>query len=300
MLVIHLSLVLASAAAAVGTSTVRAADFVNTSIIQSTGRKASCITGLVEVTVTATNRKLLYSGPADELAATQTIVELLKVNPTIYNTTNGGDRITNGVYKIFSRLCIPNDSSVAKNVQTVQFLTHAATLGIGYWDIAPGYSHVDAAAQAGYATFSYDQLGVGKSDHPDPIQVVQAYLHVEIAHILIQFLRTTRIGGHVFKNIVGVGHGAGSTITQAITTKYPKDVDAAILSGLSTSNVYVGTSIASFSFVIANTEPFGRFVGIANGYLTQATPQSLQFSYYNYPYFDPKSVQSVTRSTLLC
>lgn len=244
----------------------------------------------MKVAVTVTNTNLLYSGPADQLVATQTIVELLKLNPTIYNTTNGGDRIINGTYNIYSKFCFPTDPSLAKTVQTVQFLTHGATLSIGYWDIAPGYSYVDAAAQAGYATFSYDLLGVGKSDHPDPVQVVQANIHVEIAHALIGFLRTTRIGGHTFKTVVGVGHSAGSTITQAITTKYPKDVDAVILSGTSTSNAYVGLSLASFSFVIANTDPSRRFVGIANGYLTQATPQSIQFSFYNYPYFDPKSM----------
>lgn len=290
MLAIQLSLFLASAAAAAATNMFRTADFVNGSVIQSTGRKSSCITGLIKVAVTATNTKLLYSGPANELVATQTIVELLKVNPTIFNTTNGGDHIISSAYNIFSKLCFPTDPSTAKKVQTVQFLTHGATLGIGYWDIAPGYSYVDAAAQAGYATFSYDLLGVGKSDHPDPIQVVQATLHVEIAHALIGFLRTGRIGGHAFRTVVGVGHSAGSTITQAITTKYPKDVDAAILSGASISNAYVGTALASFSFVIANTDPSGRFEGIANGYLTQATPQSIQFAFYNYPYFDPKSV----------
>ena len=174
MLAIHLSLVLPLAlalalalAAAAATTVIQAAEFATTSMIQSTGGKASCISGLVKVTVTATNTKLLYSGPADQLAATQTIVELLKVNPTIYNTTNGGDRIVHGVYKIFSKLCFPTDPCLAKNLQTVQFLIHGATLGIGYWDIAPGYSYVDVAAQAGYATFSYDQLGVGKSEHPD-------------------------------------------------------------------------------------------------------------------------------------
>lgn len=232
MLAMSLPLVLGAAATAMATNILSAAGFANASIIQSTGGKASCITGFITVAVTATNTKLLYSGPADELVATQTIVELLKLNPTIYNTTNGGDREITGTFKIFSKLCFPTDPSIAKDVQTVQFLTHGATLGIEYWDIAPGYSYVDAAAQAGYATFSYDMLGVGKSDHPDPIQIVQARLYVEIAHTLIRLLRTTRIGPHAFKQVVGVGHSVGSTITQAITTKYPKDVDAAILSGV--------------------------------------------------------------------
>lgn len=56
---------------------------------------------------------------------------------------------------------------------------------------------------------------------------------------------------------------------------------------VSNSLTYAGLSLASFSLVIANQDPSGRFVGIANGYLTQATPQSIQFSFYSYPYFDP-------------
>ncbi|MCJ1422750.1 hypothetical protein MMC29_000630 [Sticta canariensis] len=287
--VLPLALVLALAlAAAAATTIIEAAESATAPMILSTGGKASCISGLVKVTVTATNTKLLYSGPADQFAATQTVVELLKVSPTIYNTTNGGDRIVHGAYKIFSKLCFPTDPSLARNLQTVQFLIHGATLGIGYWDIAPGYSYVDVAAQAGYATFSYDQLGVGKSEHPDPIQIVQATLEVEIAHALISALRTAGIGPHAFNTVVGVGHSAGANIVQGVTTKYPKDFDAAILSGISISNSYLGPPLASWSAVIANTDPSRRFLGIANGYLTQATPQSIQFSFYNYPYFDPK------------
>lgn len=306
MLVIHLSLVLPLAlalalalAAAAAITMIEAAEFATAPMIQSTGGKARCISGLVKVTVTATNTKLLYSGPADQFAATQTLVELLKVSPTIYNTTNGGDRIIHGAYKIFSKLYFPTDSFLTKNLHTVQFLIHGATLDNGYWDIALGYSYVDAAAQAGYATFSYDQLGVGKSEHPDPIQIVQGTLQVEIAHALILALRTAGIGPHAFKTVVGVGHSAGSQIARVVTTKYPKDFDAAILSGISTSNSYMGTALASWSSVIANTDPSRRFLGIANGYLTEATPQSIQFPFYNYPYFDPKSMQLATRYTLL-
>ena len=39
-----------------------------------------------------------------------------------------------------------------------------------YWDFSPDggdeYSYVAAAANAGHATFRYDQLGTGLSEHP--------------------------------------------------------------------------------------------------------------------------------------
>lgn len=263
--------------------------FTNPLLTRSANGHAACITGLVPVSVTSKNTKLLYSGPVNQEAATQTLVDLLQINPTIFGTTYGGPSVVNSTYAIHSKLCVPVQSSLAQYPGTIQFLTHGATLGIQYWDIAPGYSYVDAAAKAGYATFSYDRLGVGKSDHPDPIQVVQAYMHVEIAHQLIQYLRTAQIGGFIFKIVVGVGHSAGSTISQAVTTKYPRDFDSIILTGASISTTYVGTGIASFSLQIANTDPSGRFAGIANGYLTQSTPQSIQFPFLSYPYYDNNS-----------
>lgn len=263
--------------------------FANPLLARSADGHAACITGLVTVPVTANNTKLLYSGPVDQEAATQTLIDLLQINPTIYRTTYGGSSVVNGTYAINSKLCVPVESSLSQNLGTIQFLTHGATLGIQYWDIAPGYSYVDAAAKAGYATFSYDRLGVGKSDHPDPIQVVQASMHVEIAHQLVQFLRTAHIGGFAFKTVVGVGHSAGSTISQAVTAKYPRDFDSVILTGTSISVTYVGTGLASFSLQIANTDTSRRFAGIANGYLTQSTPESIQFPFLSYPYYDNNS-----------
>ena len=126
--------------------------------------------------MTTTNKKLLHPSPADQADATQTISELLKANPTIYKIIGGGQSAFQGTYGIFSRLCFPVEASLAKEVQTTQLLTRGGSLNSGFWDIAPGNSYIDAAAEAGYAIFSYDQLGVGKSGHPDPIQVVQALL----------------------------------------------------------------------------------------------------------------------------
>ncbi len=252
----------------------------------STGGGAACITGSVEVAVTSNNIKLNYTGPANQLVATETIVEYLQANP---KSILGGINPITGNYSIYAKLCLPSNSTVAKEIKTVHFLTHGDTLDSTYWDIAPGYSYVDAAATAGYATFSYDRIGVGKSEHPDPVQVVQGPLQVEIAHFLVSSLRSGQIGGYPFHTVVGVGHSAGSTVTQGQTTKYPRDFDAIILTGTSTEITYVAATLASFDFIIANTDPSGKFQGIANGYLTQATQEGIQFSFFRYPNFDPKS-----------
>ena len=285
------SVVLTSSATRTAPRHVTTTGFSRSSIVKSVGQQATCVTGIINVDVTATQTKLLFTGPANNQATVETFVELQQANPTIYARTNGGPANVTGSFDIYSKLCLPTNATlVTGGITTVQFLTHGATLDINYWEIAEGYSYVDAAAARGYATFSYDRLGVGKSEHPDPIQTVQAPIQVEIAHQLIQLLRTG-LGGHAFKKVVGVGHSAGSTFTQGVTTKYPRDFDAVIISGTSTEITFVGASVAAFDIISANTDPSGRFDGIANGYFTQGvnSPQSIQFPFFRYPFYDPKS-----------
>ena len=271
--------------------------FSRSAIVRSAGQQATCVTGFINVNVTATQTKLLFTGPANNMATVETFVELQQANSTIYTRTNGGPTEITSSFDIFSKLCVPNNATLLRDgITTVQFLTHGATLDINYWDIAEGYSYVDAAAARGYATFSYDRLGVGKSEHPDPIQIVQAPIQVEVAHRLVQLLRSG-LGGYAFKKVVGVGHSAGSTYTQGVSTKYPEDFNAVIISGTSTEITYVGASVAAFDIISANTDPSGRFDGIANGYFTQGvnSPQSIQFSFFRYPFFDPKSTTLFTQ-----
>ena len=268
--------------------------FTNPKFMASVGGTAACITGYVNVSVTVSQTKLLYTGPANNIAAVQTVIELVQANPTIYNSTNGGTSTIVGTYNIYAKLCVPTDLILFKNLQTVHLLTHGATSDMSYWEISKENSYIDAAVAQGYATFSYDRLGVGKSDHPDPIQVVQAPIHVEIAHQLVQQLRPGTLGARFFPNVVGVGHSAGSAYTRAVTAKYPTDFNATILQSASTESTYSGATYAAFDIIIANTDPSGRFNGIANGYLTQgaSSPQSVQFPFYHYPGFDPKSQSS--------
>jgi pimeloyl-ACP methyl ester carboxylesterase len=195
-----------------------------------------------------------------------------------------------GTWSIASRLCYPASDTAAAKVTTVQLLTHGATLDSTYWDFANGYSYIDAATAAGYATFSYDRLGVGQSAHPDPIQVVQAALQVEILHQLVVLLRASPgLGGKLFKKVVGVGHSAGSTFTQAVSAKYPDDFDAVVLTGITTSMASVSAAQAANCLAIANQQG-DRFAGLANGYLTVGSGiLGLQSSFFRYPYFDPAS-----------
>lgn len=254
----------------------------------SAGGRSHCITGNIKLTVTAQNFHINYNQPSNQLAATELIVELLQVNSTLIQRVVSGPGPITGTYSIYSSLCVSVDSTIAGKVKTVQFLTHGDTLSGSYWDIAPEYSYVDAVTTAGYAAFFYDRIGVGQSDHPDPIQVVQGPLQVEIAHALIELLRKNQIGGYQFSKFVGVGHSAGSVVTQGVTTKYPNDFDAVILTGTSTIAKYVPLSLAAFDFQIANRAS-RKFQNLSNGYLTQANAIGIQFSFFRYPNFNSTS-----------
>lgn len=261
--------------------------FTNASTGSSTGGGSTCISGIISVPINVTGTKLLYTAPEDQRAVIESLVELFQVNSTFAaNATSGGSRIISGNYSIFSKLCLPSDPEAAAKVTTVQLLTHGATLDHTYWDIVTGYSYVDFASAASYATLSYDQLGVGLSDHPDPIQDVQATSQVAVTHALVGLLRDGNLGGYSFDNVVGVGHSAGSTLTQAIAVQYPEDLDAMILSGTSTIADYVALSLASFNFINANTDPSPELQALPTGYLTQQTAVGIQFSFYRYPNFD--------------
>ena len=253
--------------------------------------KAACVRGKINVTASASNTKLLLSSPASQEELTQMTVEMAQAGSDfVQRVTSGGPSQVSGTFQMYSQLCVPNNASAAGQVRTLHFLSHGATLDHTYWDFAPGYSYVDAAAAAGYATFSYDRLGIGLSDHPDPNQVVQAALQVEIAHVIIQGLRKMRVQGNGVEKVVGVGHSAGSALTIGGVQKYPRDFDGLVFSGVTTSFATGDIAQVSLSLLPAALDPSGRFVGLDKGYLTQgAIAQDFQFSFYRYPEYDPKS-----------
>lgn len=258
----------------------------------SIGGDSTCVSGNIVVSINATGINILYTAPQDQVRVTESFVELNQVDSNFaINAVSGGPSVISGSYSIFCKLCLPSDPAKAGNVKTVQLLTHGATLDHNYWDIAPGYSYVDVATEAGYATLSYDQLGVGNSDHPDPIQAVQAASLVAITHGLVELLRGAELGGFEFDKVIGVGHSAGSTLTQAITTRYPKDFDAVILSGTSTSAASVALSMAAFNFVNANTDASPKLKNLPAGYLTQQSAVGIQFAFYRYPNFDQNAFE---------
>lgn len=176
----------------------RSDGFIQPSYFYSAAGKAVCVAGMVNVSVEASTIDILYPGPANNFELTEFITDFLRADSDTFSASIGSSGTVSGTFGIYSTLCVPANSTNTRNPTSVQFLAHGGSLDLSYWDFAPEYSYADAAADRGYATFSYDRLGTRMLDHPDPKQIVQVPLQAEIAHILIQKLKEGNIGGIAF------------------------------------------------------------------------------------------------------
>ncbi|KAE9378921.1 hypothetical protein N431DRAFT_478041 [Stipitochalara longipes BDJ] len=237
------------------------------------GGAGKCIEKNVDIHASAMNTKLNFELPVNQSQVTETIVEFLQVNATLLSEILGPKQNISGTYSISTKLCWPASLS-SPNTSTIQLLTHGVGFDKCYWDFySASYSYQNAAAKAGYTTLSYDRLGVGASDHPDPIQIVQAPLEIEIAHQLIQSLR----------------HGP---LPRQRTHKrhhlqIPSDLDAAVLTGFSVDTTGQSNFFSGLNLVIAREDQPLRFSELNNGYLISQSVVSNQFGFFRAPNFDP-------------
>jgi Alpha/beta hydrolase family len=271
--------------------------FLNPTFSTSSGGFANCLSGNIKVPATATaNEKLLFPEPVDQYEATASFVHFLQGNSSQAAEINGGPSTVSQTFNIAAKLCYPKNWS--GSTSTIQFLTHGIGFNQSYWDFMEGYSFIDVAAKAGYPTFSHDRLGVGASDHPDPIQIVQAPIQVEIIHSLVNLLRGGKLAGQIFKDVVGVGHSFGSIQSVGVVAKYPKDFDAVVLTGFSTNASALSLTFADFNSAIANQNQPDRFGSLPNGYLVVDNAIANQFAFFYYPNFDVNSESTSPKTQL--
>lgn len=231
---------------------------------------------------------------------------MLAAGSNFMQTAVGGKTTVSGTYSISAQLCYPAASNNTRNSSsTVQFLTHGIGFDKSYWDVAPGYSYIDSAASHGYATFSYDRLAVGLSEHPANASIVQAPLELAIAHSLVQQIRNGTFGTS-FNRVVGVGHSFGSAITQGLTNQFPSDLDAAVLTGFSVNQTGIPTFTSALDLSIANNVDPIRFANLSNEYLVSANVVGNQFAFFRAQGFPPSNLalgesskQTVTFGELL-
>ena len=272
--------------------------FDNPTSSSSAGGASQCVTGHVHLHTNATNYNILTPIPPNNAALTEYFVEQNQAGPTksLSGAPPGTPVMINGTFAVFVQLCVPSDTLRPTDISTVQVLTHGGLLDYTYWDLAPGYSYVDASTKAGYATISYDRLGTGLSDHPDPAQIVQLPIQAELLHRITRLAAASFSESHNSSSttstsvkVVGVGHSEGSAVVLAQLLAYPQDLDAVILSGISTNFNYSLSGVISTNQVNANTVRDARFQRLPNGYFTPPAESTLRFAFFRYPNYDESS-----------
>lgn len=127
-----------------------------------------------------------------------------------------------GTYHLATTYCAP-DSGAPK---TVQLLIHGIGFDRSYWNVPFNnfnYSYINQAVDHyGYATFSYDRLGIGMSQHGEPVNEIQTGLELAALKTLTDMIRAGSISGvPKFEKVIHIGHSYGSVQTYALTAAYP-------------------------------------------------------------------------------
>lgn len=94
-----------------------------------------------------------------------------------------------------------------------------------------------------------------------------------------------------FAHVVGVGHSFGSEVTASITSTYPSDIDAAVLTGYSLTDAGMIPFLSSLDLQIASQNDPVRFAALNNGYLIQANAIGNQFAFLRYPGFPASNLR---------
>jgi pimeloyl-ACP methyl ester carboxylesterase len=167
--------------------------------------------------------------------------------------------------------------------------------GRAYWDLPyqpDTYSYVRAAARAGFTTFNFDRIGIGRSTRPLDTEVTIPSNAFTI-HQAISQLRSGTVDGVRYGKVVIVGHSLGSLISWYEAGTY-HDVDAVVASGILHSFEPVGTTQFVTTLYPAAADPRFRGSIIDPGYLT-TLPGTRGNSFYYLPNTDPAVVDTDER-----
>jgi pimeloyl-ACP methyl ester carboxylesterase len=254
--------------------------------------QATCITGLVPLNnVQAMNNRVKLNVTDSQIEVSQQIVNLQSAGIGFEPFIDGIHQVTTSV-NISASLCVPKGAN-ANDTKAIQILTHGGGFGKGYWEFLPELSYVDYAAKHGAATFNYDRFGIGSSSTPGgdaPLQLVQFPVHVEILNRLIEKLKNGDFSGTKYPKVVATGHSFGSFVTVGLMNAYPHSIDAAILTGFTTSLAGVPFFTAALDLQIANRDS-PRFAHLGDGYLIPGGRNAQQVAFFHYPGFTLEALQ---------
>jgi pimeloyl-ACP methyl ester carboxylesterase len=218
---------------------------------------------------------------------------------TARDTPAGSANLTTltATFNISAEYCTPNQPTAKSS--TLQLLSHGLGFNKAYWDFhlptAPKnntYSYISAALAAGYSTFSYDRLGCGLSTQADPYTEIQATVELAVLATLTTAIRTGKIPKSILPTpptkVLHVGHSWGSELSNALAATFPALSDGVVLTGYSHIFQYELMFVGNTAFHLASESQPSRFANRSSGYLTWGDKYDNQYSFFSYPYFDPK------------
>ncbi|KAJ7611259.1 hypothetical protein FB45DRAFT_1065932 [Roridomyces roridus] len=180
-------------------------------------------------------------------------------------------RRVDATYDIYGVFCQPEGVSS----DTVQILVHGITYTSQYWsppvEEFRNYSYAAFACNEGLPSLAIDSLGVGLSTRPANASDVQFPTASQAISQLARHLKTTPIlpGARAFKNVVGIGHSAGSATLNfgAVSEGRDSPFDALVLTG--SLSVAAGTlpPVNQFGSPARDVEPL-RWAGLDPDYIT--------------------------------
>ncbi|CAE6415564.1 unnamed protein product [Rhizoctonia solani] len=260
----------------------------------------TCTQNLVPITVQVDTTAITMKKPADQGKLTGFLANFWTTGSTVTSQimSHKSDGSTQkkrveGTYNIWTQICHPN----GKEGQVPLIVgIHGINFDHSYWEFGYSreYNFIEAANRAGYAVLTYDRLGVGQSDKPDGLNVVQSSTEVEILHRQIQQARATG----KYSKVLGIGHSFGAIQLTGIATRYPTDLDAVILTGYAPSMASVPLAFTAWSQTLASDQPDmairSRWSSLPGGstaindhsYMGTGSPSSDRFAFFAEGFYD--------------
>lgn len=241
----------------------------------------------VSVSISANNGVFNVAIPQSNIDVTNLILNGVQQGHNATQEVLSGYQTISGTYDIAATYCVPDkgDSGV------IQLATHGIGFDRSYWDFSYAnynYSYAEVAVdQYGYSLFTWDRLGIGMSEHLDPLNDVQAPLEQAALYALTQGLREGSIKGCSAnaQKIIHVGHSFGSELSYGLSRDYPTATDGLVLTGFSQNGTFLPYFQLGGNFISSQSSPLAsQYVA---GYLAAGDVSAVQTNFLAPDDFDP-------------
>ncbi|QIW98327.1 hypothetical protein AMS68_003845 [Peltaster fructicola] len=231
--------------------------------------------------------------PHNNIDVTNFILNLSQQGKNYTANVLKGYNTTSGSYSLATTYCAPDNGSP----DVVQLLTHGIGFDRSYWDLPfnnYNYSYVNEAVdEYGFATFTWDRLGIAQSSHGEPVNEIQAYIEVAALKALTDKLRDGSLSGvPKFQKVVHVGHSFGSEHTYLLSAMYPNSTDGIALTGFSQNGSFVPFFELGGNFIEANN--ISSLKAYPDGYLGSSDASAVQTNFFSPGSFPPALLEFAT------